>query len=79
MQVLQLLAIASAVVAGVYVVHYFRYRTAVAQVIAEARKAPAPEREELHGEVTALTKRVEVLEKIVTTRGYALRDELADL
>jgi cell division protein FtsB len=76
---LQMLAVASAVIVGIFVVHYFRYRTAVAHSMASATDSAAKESEKLRGEVAALKERVEVLERIVTDNRYDLQAKIANL
>jgi hypothetical protein len=74
-----MLAIASAIIVGIFVVQYFRYRTAVAQSKADTDEPAAIEVERLRSEVAALKERVEVLEKIVTDQRYDLQTKIASL
>jgi cell division protein FtsB len=76
---IQMLAIASAVVAGIFVVQYFRYRTAVAKSQADINASAGTQIERLLSEIAALKQRVEVLEKIVTDDRSDLQARIASL
>lgn len=75
----QLLAIAGAIIVGIFVVQYFRYRTAIAQNKANPDERAAIEVERLRSEVATLKERVEVLETIVTDSRYDLQSRIASL
>jgi cell division protein FtsB len=74
-----ILAVSSPVLIIVFVVHYFRYRSEVAQRIRTTARDAEAENEELRRQIKGLRERVEVLEAIVTDKKYDLGSRIANL
>jgi cell division protein FtsB len=64
---------------GIFVVHYFRFRSEAARVSAAAKDREDAEDAELRQQVQRLQERVEVLEAIVTDTKYDLGRKIASL
>lgn len=74
-----ILAVSSPVLIIVFVVHYFRYRSQVAQQLGERASEMAASNRELEREVAKLRERVEVLEAIVTDSRHDLGRRISNL
>jgi hypothetical protein len=74
------LAVTSPFLIGVFLKHYFMYKSATAHKLAELDlKIAANENDILRKQVADLRARIEVLEAIVTDDGYTLRKKIAYL
>jgi hypothetical protein len=75
------LAVSAPFLIGIFVVHYFRYRSEVAHRSNDTAAHELAERnnEELRQQLAALRERVEVLEAIVTDKKYDLSRKIANL
>ncbi len=78
--ILVIVALASPFLIGLFLKHYFRYKSDVAGKLAKLDlKVAEANNEALHKLVVTLQSRVEVLEAIVTDEGYNLHRKIADL
>jgi ribosomal protein S3AE len=74
------LALASPFLIGVFLKHYFQYKSETAHKLADLDlRTAANETEGLRKQVRELQSRVEALETIVTDDGYTLRKKIANL
>jgi cell division protein FtsB len=64
---------------GIFLVHYFRYRSEAARVDAAAKESADADDAQLRQQVQRLQERVEVLEAIVTDTKYDLNRKISGL
>ena len=77
---LVLLIFASPILIGVFLKHYFKYKSETASKLAELDlKIARNENEVLQQRVMSLEKRTEALESIVTDSGYQLDMQISKL
>lgn len=74
-----MLAVTSPVLIGMFMVHYFKYRSKLAGQLSSDMERVDQENADLRRQLKDLRERVEVLETIVTDKRYDLSARIANL
>ncbi|MBN1241001.1 MAG: nitrite reductase [Gammaproteobacteria bacterium] len=74
-----MLTVSAPFLIGIFVIHYFRYRSEAARIAAAAKDSAEVADAALRQQVRRLQERVEVLEAIVTDTKYDLNRKISGL